>query len=84
MIDLQRRDKEVAVQPDRVRDSLLEVIQLKRETYGGVWSSAPPPPDVKLAGVDGHAVPAGDHYQQQHQDEVLGGYHQHLQYLAFD
>ena len=72
---LQRRDNEVSVQADRVRDSLLEVT---RESYG-VWSSAPPVmgsggADAKLDGVDAQAQAAAeDHF---------GGYNHLLQYLA--
>ncbi|PUZ73767.1 hypothetical protein GQ55_1G014100 [Panicum hallii var. hallii] len=69
-----RRDNEVAVQADRVRDLLLEVT---RESYG-VWSSAPPVGsggiDAKLDGIDEQAQAAAeDHY---------GGYNHLLQYLA--
>jgi hypothetical protein len=71
---LQKRDNEVAVQADRVRDLLLEVT---RESYG-VWSSAPPVGsggiDAKLDGIDEQAQAAAeDHY---------GGYNHLLQYLA--
>ncbi|XP_062217186.1 transcription factor TDR-like [Phragmites australis] len=76
------RDNEMALQADRVRESLLEVT---RESYGGVWSSSAPPVgssidakldgiDVKLDGIDVQAPAAAeDHY---------GGYNHLLRYLA--
>ncbi|KAG2655563.1 hypothetical protein PVAP13_1KG014800 [Panicum virgatum] len=76
------RDNEVAVQADRVRDSLLEVM---RESYG-VWSSKPPVmgsggADAKLDGVD-VKLDDVDAQAQAAAEDHFGGYNHLLQYLA--